>query len=181
MKNPTIIYFHGYASTGHTKSDMLKERFSNVISPVLPLDLYTAELVVGEIISSIKDYPIVFVGTSLGGFVANYFANLYDIPAVLINPAINPSSSLIAHNDPRFTPSVSCYYKECEEFISKNYNGALISLFLAKDDKLFNYKDTLKAFPYTSATKVYENGGHRFLTNFDKVILFLADKYLYEK
>jgi predicted esterase YcpF (UPF0227 family) len=37
--------------------------------------------------------PIV-VGTSLGGFFANHLALLNNVPAVIVNPALRPSSSL---------------------------------------------------------------------------------------
>ena len=35
-----------------------------------------------------------FIGSSLGGFFATYFAELYEQKAVVINPAINPSNSI---------------------------------------------------------------------------------------
>ena len=38
-----------------------------------------------------------FIGSSLGGFFATYFAELYEKKAVVINPAINPSKGLKAY------------------------------------------------------------------------------------
>jgi predicted esterase YcpF (UPF0227 family) len=38
--------------------------------------------------------PIYLVGSSMGGFFATCLAEQYNLPAVLINPAVNPGSGL---------------------------------------------------------------------------------------
>lgn len=43
-----------------------------------------------EFVRSRKQQPTVLMGSSLGGFYATYLAEEFDLPAVLINPAVRP-------------------------------------------------------------------------------------------
>ena len=46
------------------------------------------------IIEAYLPQPIYLVGSSMGGFFATCLAEQYNLPAVLINPAVNPGSGL---------------------------------------------------------------------------------------
>ena len=54
---------------------------------------------------------VTFVGSSLGGFYATWFAEKYDRRAALINPAIRPDLGLAAYLGPRITSYNVCYTK----------------------------------------------------------------------
>ncbi|MFT6094828.1 MAG: putative esterase YcpF (UPF0227 family) [Pseudohongiellaceae bacterium] len=43
-----------------------------------------------QLIESKENAEIVLMGSSLGGFYATYLSQKYDLPAVLINPAVRP-------------------------------------------------------------------------------------------
>lgn len=47
-----------------------------------------------QVIDSIPLQDLALVGSSLGGFWAKYWAQRYDLPAVLINPAVAPDKLL---------------------------------------------------------------------------------------
>lgn len=98
------IYLHGYGSNGNTDTAKglraLLAESCKVISPtynwskpreaVVELsDLYHAHA---------ADRPVL-VGTSLGGFYANYLARMLDAPAVIVNPALYPSTSLAKYEE----------------------------------------------------------------------------------
>lgn len=95
-----IIYIHGFASTGDgEKPKILKEMFGEkheVVSPTLPVDPKEAAKLLNDLVraNAKKNECLIAVGTSLGGFYALHLAAIFDMPAVLINPSIDPAVSL---------------------------------------------------------------------------------------
>ena len=171
-----IVYLHGYGSSGTSpKTAALVERFGreNVASPDLPVNPKQVETIVSKIIRETKSFPIVFVGSSLGGFWANYFAQLWDAPCVLVNPAILPSQSL-----PKLgvLKNIADLYKPYESRLYEYMDGGRhINLFAAKDDALLPYETTLKAFPKTASTTVTDTGGHGYFENWASVMDKVAE------
>ena len=87
-----IIYLHGFNSSSLSiKGLSLKQYCSELgINVHLPDLNRSPNLVVEQVsalIESLQD--VALVGSSLGGF-ATYFVAKYNIPAVLINPAMQP-------------------------------------------------------------------------------------------
>lgn len=180
-----IIYLHGFGSSGtSSKVDALREKFGaeNVFAPNLPFDpIEVFNLVNTLVYANYGKYSkIVFVGTSLGGFYANYFAMYHDAPAILVNPSCKPSETL------RIKLGVNKNYATNEEFmvelahldvlvsmrkhIERDYNGSLINLFVAKDDEVIPHEIPLEYFKHTAMTKVVDTGGHRFTEHWDMVM-----------
>jgi len=186
-----IIYLHGFRSAGASpKVDALKAAFGaeNVFAPDLPFDP-------AEVITVVRDLmqarylqtkwnrdKLIFVGTSLGGFYANYFGQLYDCPAVLVNPSTMPDKTLLDR------VGVNKNHMSNEEFmvtlahldelakmrnrVTAIYDSSLVNLFVAKDDEVIPYQIALDAqtFPFPNFVKVTETGGHRFSSQWDLVI-----------
>jgi len=182
-----IVYLHGFASSGASdKVTALRKRFGNdtVIAPDLPFDPDK----VGELVYDIvRDFmksrepteKLVFVGTSLGAFYANYFGHIYDSCAVLVNPSSTPSETLKEklgpnknyHTGEEFLVSLAHLDKldAIRECVSEIYSPSLVNLFVAKDDEVIPYESMLEGFPYATTT-VLENGGHRFTEHWDLVV-----------
>lgn len=94
---PTIIYLHGFASIGTSpKSDALVAAFGRdcVFSPNLPTDPEQTIAIVSEIVARVVNFPLIFVGTSLGGFWAHYFAQRFDAACIMVNPSMNPAEKV---------------------------------------------------------------------------------------
>jgi predicted esterase YcpF (UPF0227 family) len=116
--------------------------------------------------------PVVFVGTSLGGFYANYFAAKYDAPAVLVNPSVEPDVTMrrrLGTNCNRatgqsfeVTESWLTQLAAWRQVIADNYNGANVSLFLAQDDDRIDSQRTAALFPFVAHRTTLPTGGHRF-------------------
>ena len=124
-----------------------------------------------------------FIGSSLGGFFATYFAELYEQKAIVINPAINPSEGLkeylgtnknysngnkftITKNDINFIRSLS--YKK----ILKPKN---LMILLESGDEILNYSDTSSYFSGSHIDVLY-GGDHSyssFKEKFSKIQNFL--------
>jgi uncharacterized protein len=180
-----IIYLHGFGSSGtSSKVDALREKFGaeNVFAPDLPFDPLVVINIVNKLVyeNYTKFQKVVFIGTSLGGFYANYFAMVHETPAILVNPSCKPSETL------RSKLGVNKNYATNEEFMvelahldsmnsmrehtDREYNGNLINLFVAKDDEVIPYDIPLEYFKHTAMTNVVETGGHRFIDHWDMVM-----------
>ena len=183
-----IVYLHGFASIGTSvKSNALREKFGteNVYSPDFPVDPDMVESMNDTFMETNKNFPVIFVGTSLGGFWANYFAQKWDAPCVIVNPATQPSASLAKYIDApvnkyyvgqitEVTPEILDGYAKREEWLKENTNGALISLFLAADDDIIPYTDTKAAIPHAALVAAMPTGGHRFETHWPLVVSRVA-------
>ncbi len=172
-----IVYLHGFGSTGQSlKSDMLKKHFgeNNVFSPDLNINPNNTEELINTFIKKENPESLVFVGTSLGGFWANYFGQKWDAPSIIVNPAPIPSINLLKAAS--FAPDAGLTrihlleYANREMWLSTNTNGKLINMFLAADDELLDYEDALIAHPYTAFTCITPDGGHRYVKHWNEVI-----------
>jgi len=120
MKKKMIVYFHGYGSS--SKSDkvsrLAEESNFNVYSFDIDIDPDVAykqlETQIDMALVHELHVPeeLVFVGTSLGGWWAAKMADLYKCKAVIINPSIDPKSSLekygVAENiREKYTPLIT--------------------------------------------------------------------------
>ena len=180
-----LVYFHGFGSAGNSaKSQALKARFGddNVWSPNLPLDAFEVIDMVADYVRSVKDYPIIFSGTSLGGFYANYFAQRFDCPCVLVNPAFNPGQSLSKSLGQHNNYATGLPFELTQNHLDKwnamkadntDINGALINLFIALDDEVIDAQQMLAAFPHYKYLKTFEKAGHRFEQHWPEVVDFL--------
>ena len=184
---PTVIYLHGFASVGNSeKSKRLVERFGaeNVIAPDLPMDPDAAIDAITDAITDRLDHanplPLIFVGTSLGGFYAQYMADIHSAPSVLVNPAVNPAKSLepMLGKNTNFTTGKT--FTLSEEHLDKlsALQGIMktfpyqkqIELFLAKDDAVLDYRDALASIQKPNSVTVFEDGGHRFEAHWDEAM-----------
>lgn len=186
-----ILYFHGFGSAGGgPKYDMLKERFEGrtpVYSPDIPTDPSEVPEMVRRFvlhhIASERDGPVVFVGSSLGGFYAAYFAAKWDVNCVLVNPSFEPSVGLTRAigtvNDFR-GGTFEWTMDHCRSLAAMTYdimagpsNGALTHLFVTKDDDVCPMARTFQLCPYRAWTQVFEDGGHRQIDHFPEVVDYI--------
>jgi len=180
----TVIYFHGFASVGDSeKSRALRARFGDdyVKSPDLPICPQQILKQADQLIRSCSHHPIVLVGTSLGGFWANYLAHKYDAPCVLVNPCVSPSASLRKYlgrevRNYRTGELLSInerdleVYADLEQDVPEIYNGYSVNLFVARDDEVLNYKDMLNYYEYTRDLVITDTGGHRYEQHWPRVM-----------
>ena len=94
--NKNIFYFHGFASSADsTKAkvfdDFIKEKFPTIYLHIPNID-NSIEKSFSQLENLVEENAgdRLFIGSSLGGFYASYFAEKFDSKAVLINPASNP-------------------------------------------------------------------------------------------
>lgn len=183
MEKINLVYLHGFGSNGNSyKTSALKQNFDsrdfNIISPTLPVNPAEAVSAITNLLSNKGNY--ILIGTSLGGFYADYFNKLADIPCVLINPLIDiePMQRHIGKNENYNTGQPFLYtekdYNDLEKLKAKKesmgYSDSPEYILVAKDDELCDYKIAVKTFIHDSHwLQVVPKGGHRF-TDTDKVL-----------
>ena len=116
-----LIYLHGFNSSPHSeKARITIEYFEKstkpfkVYVPALPSCPLSAIDVVDELVQSLGVDSIAgFIGSSLGGYYSLYFQHRYQLPIVLINPAIKPYSLLLDYLGENINPYTGeCYNVE---------------------------------------------------------------------
>mgnify|MGYP002627323231 FL=1 len=96
MAGKTILYVHGFASSGqtgsvHTLRLLLPD--AAVIAPDLPVEPFEAMELLKEVVA--KEKPELIVGTSMGGM---YSEMLYGVDRILVNPAFHLADTILKNN-----------------------------------------------------------------------------------
>lgn len=108
MHTATIIYLHGFNSApashkaqrlqGYMAERGLAQAFRCPRLPPVPNE---AIATIEEEVRRAAGKAITFVGSSLGGFYATYFAERHPSKAVLLNPAVRPQQDLESYVGPQ--------------------------------------------------------------------------------
>lgn len=157
-----IIYIHGYNSDGLETSE--KIRAGTDIEVVRAGYRYKnadeALFDISKTIDKHKSDDVLLVGTSLGGFWANYFAELWNMRCVLINPTPTPSTSLL-----KYQPEAESYRKY-ESEPAKNVHRHLI---IGMEDKIVSPQAVVAHYKECNPqTFFFMKEGHRFV-NFEPI------------
>jgi uncharacterized protein len=170
-----IIYIHGFASSAFgDKAQKFKEYFDEeliaISLPTIPnLAINTLEQIIEGFVSI--DEEVSLVGSSLGGFYSIYLANKYDLKAVLINPAVNPWTSLDRYEGLEF---ITNYYDGSKFEFNQNHLNSLknyrvetlenpenfITL-LQEEDEVLDFNDAAEYLAQTELI-IEEGGSHSF-------------------
>lgn len=96
-----LLYLHGFNSSPQSKKAIETERWLQLNAPNIKffcpqLSPYASRVMQSlvELIEAYLPQPVYLVGSSMGGFFATCLSEQYNLPAVLINPAVNPGSGL---------------------------------------------------------------------------------------
>ncbi len=190
---PTFIYLHGFAShSAGAKRDSLINSFSgkvNILTPNMDIDPTKIEAQIEDVIAPYKNSHLVFIGTSLGGFWAAYFANKYNTHSVVVNPATRPSEvlanklNMVCHNyktgEPiTVLPEYISQYAMLEKKLAANYTRNTINMFLAVDDDELDYMQAVQDWKYLNSQTIIKSGGHRFTNHWPLVLELLNRLYI---
>jgi len=92
MNKPTLLYLHGFMSSGSTlKGRALAQRYGEQFAVCLPTyPQLTPQHSIDFLLKLLQGAESgVLVGSSLGGFYAQYLGHVLNWPVVLINPALD--------------------------------------------------------------------------------------------
>lgn len=105
--------------------------------------------------SGLDAHEDVIIGTSLGGFWANYFALRHGVRALLLNPVVSPATRL-----PLLGCSFAADYESFEKLDNSRQRPPAIVL-LAEDDEVLPYREAFEHFSGDCDVRVLKSGGHR--------------------
>ena len=153
-----ILYIHGFNGTPEgAKLDMLRHHYRNaeIIAPQHDSRAKNVFPLLDKVARNLDMTDDVILGSSLGGFWANFFSLRYGLAAVLVNPAVRPSQSLKELDYPQASE-----YHEFENQISATDVSPRIVL-LAEDDEVLNYRDAYEYYSPVCQVETSPTGGHR--------------------
>jgi predicted esterase YcpF (UPF0227 family) len=178
--NFLIIYIHGFGSSAYgSKSQILKEYYRSLnidfLAPSLPTIPFLAIENLKELIIHNQKYyeNICLIGSSLGGFYSIYLSNLFNLEAVLINPAINPDTKLaealgfaINYHDLSKFEWTQNHLNMLKEYKVDTHEK--IMLLVQKADEVLNPNEAIKKFDYLKKENlIIEDGGNHSFKNIE--------------
>lgn len=166
-----IIYIHGFNSIGNgVKKTQLENMFPSIeiYSPSYDsTNFNTIDDMVIEIANKIQNEKnVLFIGCSLGGYIAQYLAKHFNCKAILLNPCYDIKilhkflgKNILYHSNKEYyltTDDVSVLDKYK---IERGYTS--LRIYVNKDDDVIPYQDVVNYYTDRPIT-IFENGGHRF-------------------
>ena len=174
----TLVYLHGYNSSAQShKARLTSEWFAehhprltvNVPQlPDLPRDIErSVDGLLGALDTSGQEFGL--IGSSLGGFYANFFAEKYCCKAVLVNPAVYPhkllGSMLGPHRNEytgkRFTVDADVIEQLRQSVVETMANPFSRLVLVQKGDEVLDYRDAEHFFA-ASRLRIESGGDHSF-------------------
>lgn len=170
-----VVYIHGFGSSGFSKkARILKAHFGseNFFAPSLS---YIPELAIDTLDQMLgiltKSEDITLVGSSLGGYYATYFADKYNLKAVLVNPSVFPYKTLAAHvginhsyHDSSDYGFIQAHIDSLKAYEIVKINPENFMVLLQTEDEVLDYRHAQKK--YAGAKMVIEEGGDHSFINF---------------
>lgn len=196
MASTLLVYLHGFRSSPRSsKAVMTQEAVKNLSDSNNRFEWYcpqlhaspkeSMEMVMRHMDASMAD-RIVVVGSSLGGFYANYLAEKYSCKAVALNPAVRAPRELAPHvgmmtaydsDEPfDFRPE---YIDELGALqVEKITNPSRYFLLAAKGDELLDWREMVDF--YQGAQQLVLEGSDHGISNYayhlPRVIDFICAK-----
>lgn len=174
-----ILYLHGFLSSGMSaKGQSLKSHFLaegiDCVTPTYPIA--SPELSVAYIQSEIKRLGLaetssswVIMGSSMGGFYGQYFAQKYQVPLIMINPALDPiplfEQYLGAHINPNTQEAFNlneAYLGSLKQYYCQPEASYKTQVYLDEGDEVIPYELALKAYQSKAEVVVFKQGDHGF-------------------
>ena len=171
-----IIYLHGFNSTGDSaKGRFLKEnlRHLSILAPTYHYDPRRAiaclEQIIQENLSAEK--PLMLIGSSLGGYYAQYLAHRFKLKTVLINPALMPLTTLsdyLGENTNFYTgEKYTLTQAHLDALLSLDIPDPCITpvptlLLLDKGDEILDYRVAVARYQNCAEIVMFNGGDHQF-------------------
>ncbi len=135
-----------------------------------------------QVEQALVDSQVALIGSSLGGFYAHYLAEQFDVPAVLINPAVAPYELLQNYLGPQTNPYTGntidlgqrhmAQLKAIERDVKSDQ---LLQLWLETGDEVLDYRQAEQYFQRCDC-RIRSGGDHsyqHFAEDLPKMLKFL--------
>lgn len=179
-----ILYLHGFQSSPHSyKAKLIEERMnesgrgSEYICPQLPSSPAKAVEIALKLVGGCPAGSLAVIGSSLGGYYANWIAEQLHCRAVMLNPVIDPWNIKILGDSPdRSDLRVREWLEFTEQYeqelhsiqIKQITNPERYMLIAAKGDALLDWRMMMKH--YEGANQTIIDGSDHGLSDFGKYL-----------
>lgn len=173
-----VLYIHGFGSSGESRKAMKLRHYYEAmgVTFLAPTLSYIPELAVHtleDIIEAFGHRNIKLMGASLGGFYATWLSQKYDLPAVLINPAMRmdlPKEALLGLHTHYFDGSrfewIEAHFDMLRRYMDdlNALEKSRVLLLLQTGDDVIDYRGTLERFAGLPPSQIIveEGGSHHF-------------------
>lgn len=183
ISQPVVIYLHGFLSSPQSVKAQMTKKFVAQHYPLLTLAVplipnYPLEAI-HVLEQTVAEYPgsdFVFIGSSMGGFLATYLVEKYGGRGVLINPAVKPFELFESYLGPHTNP-----YTGVDFILEQKHLLQLIELdtqilnipenywvLLQTGDETLDYR--LAEHKYQHAKLTIESGGDHSFQGFERFL-----------
>ena len=195
MPSTLVVYLHGFRSSPRSSKAVLTgEAVKALSTPESPIEWYCPQLLASpkasmdmaiSHIEASKHDRLVVIGSSLGGYYANYLAEKFACKAVALNPAVRAPKELAPHvgmltsydtDEPYdFRPE---YIEELKALqVQSITNPSRYFLIAAKGDELLDWREMVDF--YQGAEQLVLDGGDHGISDYPehlpKVLNFIAE------
>ena len=195
MPSTLVVYLHGFRSSPRSsKAVMTGEAIRALSTQENPIEWYCPQLLaspkesmdmVERHIEDSKHDQMVVIGSSLGGYYANYLAEKYDCKCVALNPAVRAPRELASHvgmltsydtDEPYdFRPEYIDQLKDLQ--IETITNPSRYFLMAAKGDELLDWHEMVEF--YKGAEQLVLEGSDHGISEYSdhlpKVLNFISN------
>lgn len=183
-----VIYLHGFNSSPRSaKACALVAWFAHhhpeveVVVPDLPALPDDVPPLLASIVAQGQEDILGIVGSSLGGFYATWLSQRYNLPAVLINPAVRPFDllhSFLGENKNPYTGQKYVLESRHMDALKAMYvdplpDPHLIWLLQQTGDEVLDYRQAVSH--YAACRQAVEQGGNHAFTDFERYIAQIFD------
>lgn len=175
-----LFYIHGFNSSPQSaKARLLGDAVCAKAGvryhvPALPYNPQQARAILEDAILQCLPEPVGLVGSSMGGFYGTYMAEKFDLPLVLINPAVRPFELLrdyLGENENIYTGEK---YSFTEEHIQQLKDLDVESLtrperyllLTQTGDEVLDYRQGVEK--YAGCRQLVEQGGSHGFDGFER-------------
>lgn len=172
----SLLYIHGFLSSPlSAKAEItrkwLEQNYPDIAfyCPQLPPYPNETKIILEKLVENLLKDGVYLIGSSLGGFWASWLVEKYNLPAVLINPAVKPQNFMphYVDLDLKSYHTADCYRLQpwhIDEIITADIPVSRLKnywLMVQTGDETLDYRHAVEKYSGCKQT-VEEGGGHSF-------------------
>jgi uncharacterized protein len=181
MPMASMLYIHGFLSSplsfkAQQTAQWLADQHPEVTVYCPQLTPYPAQTQqqLALLVESLLPKPLYIMGSSLGGFWATWLAEKYNLPAVLINPAVKPQEFMPGYLEVDLKSyhtddSYRLRAQHIDEIIAVDVPVTRLSnywLLVQKGDETLDYRRAVQK--YAGCKQTIEDGGDHSFQGFER-------------
>ncbi|WP_318496174.1 esterase YqiA [Photobacterium leiognathi] len=178
-----LVYLHGFNSSPQSLKALQMAEYCaahrpdiQLVMPQLPSYPNDAAEYLTQLMDSLKDgdNKVGLVGSSLGGYLCTWLSERFDVPAVLVNPAVKPYELLVNYLGSQQNPYSGEEYVLVPEHMAQLQqldvetitHPERLWVLLQEADEVLDYRQAVTKYAQSKLT-IEPDGDHSFV-NFER-------------